>query len=44
MIRQMRDLIAKGVLGTIQRIDAQYYQAEKVISTDLALRIDSLIV
>jgi predicted dehydrogenase len=26
MIRQMRDLIAKGVLGTIQRIDAQYYQ------------------
>ncbi len=26
MIRQMKDLIAKGVLGTIQRIDAQYYQ------------------
>ena len=26
MIRQMRDLIAKGLLGTIQRIDAQYYQ------------------
>jgi predicted dehydrogenase len=26
MIRQMRDMIAKGVLGTIQRIDAQYYQ------------------
>ncbi|MFZ0280018.1 MAG: Gfo/Idh/MocA family oxidoreductase [Bacteroidales bacterium] len=26
MIRQMRDLIAKGVLGSIQRIDAQYYQ------------------
>jgi len=26
MIRQMRDLIAKGTLGTIQRIDAQYYQ------------------
>ena len=26
MIRQMRDLIAKGVLGNIQRIDAQYYQ------------------
>lgn len=26
MIRQMRDLISKGVLGTIQRIDAQYYQ------------------
>lgn len=26
MIRQMRDLITKGVLGTIQRIDAQYYQ------------------
>jgi len=26
MIRQMRDLIAAGVLGTIQRIDAQYYQ------------------
>jgi len=26
MVRQMRDLIAKGVLGTIQRIDAQYYQ------------------
>ena len=26
MIRQMRDIIAKGTLGTIQRIDAQYYQ------------------
>lgn len=26
MVRQMRDLIAKGALGTIQRIDAQYYQ------------------
>ena len=26
MVRQMRALIAKGVLGTIQRIDAQYYQ------------------
>jgi predicted dehydrogenase len=26
MVRQMRDLIAKGVLGAIQRIDAQYYQ------------------
>jgi predicted dehydrogenase len=26
MIRQMRDMIAKGILGTIQRIDAQYYQ------------------
>jgi predicted dehydrogenase len=26
MIRQMRDLITKGLLGTIQRIDAQYYQ------------------
>jgi predicted dehydrogenase len=26
MIRQMRDMIASGVLGTIQRIDAQYYQ------------------
>ncbi len=26
MIRQMKDLIAKGTLGTIQRIDAQYYQ------------------
>lgn len=26
MVRQMRDLIRKGVLGTIQRIDAQYYQ------------------
>ncbi|MBN1107578.1 MAG: Gfo/Idh/MocA family oxidoreductase [Bacteroidales bacterium] len=26
MVRQMRDLIKKGVLGTIQRIDAQYYQ------------------
>lgn len=26
MVRQMRELIGKGVLGTIQRIDAQYYQ------------------
>ncbi|NLN29826.1 MAG: Gfo/Idh/MocA family oxidoreductase [Bacteroidales bacterium] len=26
MVRQMRELIAKGILGTIQRIDAQYYQ------------------
>lgn len=26
MVRQMRDLIAQGALGTIQRIDAQYYQ------------------
>ncbi|MFN8257784.1 MAG: Gfo/Idh/MocA family oxidoreductase [Bacteroidales bacterium] len=26
MVRQMRDLIARGVLGNIQRIDAQYYQ------------------
>jgi predicted dehydrogenase len=26
MVRQMRDLISKGLLGTIQRIDAQYYQ------------------
>jgi predicted dehydrogenase len=26
MVRQMRELIKKGVLGTIQRIDAQYYQ------------------
>ena len=26
MVREMRDLISKGVLGTIQRIDAQYYQ------------------
>ncbi len=26
MIRQMRELIKQGVLGTIQRIDAQYYQ------------------
>ncbi len=26
MVRQMRDLIAKGILGTVQRIDAQYYQ------------------
>ena len=26
MIRQMRDIIATGALGTIQRIDAQYYQ------------------
>jgi predicted dehydrogenase len=26
MVRQMRALIEKGILGTIQRIDAQYYQ------------------
>ncbi len=26
MIRQMRDIIASGALGNIQRIDAQYYQ------------------
>lgn len=26
MVRQMRELIRKGMLGTIQRIDAQYYQ------------------
>jgi predicted dehydrogenase len=26
MVRQMRELISRGVLGTIQRIDAQYYQ------------------
>ncbi len=26
MVRQMRSLIAQGELGTIQRIDAQYYQ------------------
>lgn len=26
MIRQMRELIKQGVLGTIQRVDAQYYQ------------------
>lgn len=26
MVRQMRDMIARGALGTIQRIDAQYYQ------------------
>jgi predicted dehydrogenase len=26
MVREMRDLVSKGVLGTIQRIDAQYYQ------------------
>jgi len=26
MIRQMRDIISKGLLGNIQRIDAQYYQ------------------
>ena len=26
MVRQMRDMVASGVLGTIQRIDAQYYQ------------------
>lgn len=26
MVRQMRELVTSGVLGTIQRIDAQYYQ------------------
>lgn len=26
MIRQMKDLISQGVLGVIQRVDAQYYQ------------------
>ncbi|MDX9812728.1 MAG: Gfo/Idh/MocA family oxidoreductase [Bacteroidales bacterium] len=26
MVRQMRELIRQGVLGTIQRVDAQYYQ------------------
>ena len=26
MVRQMRELISQGALGTIQRIDAQYYQ------------------
>jgi len=26
MVRQMRELIRQGVLGTIQRIDVQYYQ------------------
>jgi predicted dehydrogenase len=26
MVRQMRELISKGLLGNIQRIDAQYYQ------------------
>jgi predicted dehydrogenase len=26
MVRQMRDIIASGTLGNIQRIDAQYYQ------------------
>lgn len=26
MVRQMREVIASGALGTIQRIDAQYYQ------------------
>jgi predicted dehydrogenase len=26
MVRQMRDIIASGALGNIQRIDAQYYQ------------------
>lgn len=26
MVRQMKDMIASGTLGTIQRIDAQYYQ------------------
>jgi predicted dehydrogenase len=26
MVRQMRDMVASGILGRIQRIDAQYYQ------------------
>ena len=26
MVRQMRELVKQGILGTIQRIDAQYYQ------------------
>jgi predicted dehydrogenase len=26
MVRQMREMISSGILGTIQRIDAQYYQ------------------
>lgn len=26
MVRQMREMIKSGVLGTIQRVDAQYYQ------------------
>ena len=26
MVRQMREMIKSGILGTIQRIDAQYYQ------------------
>ncbi len=26
MVREMRELISKGILGNIQRIDAQYYQ------------------
>jgi len=26
MVRQMREMIASGILGTIQRVDAQYYQ------------------
>jgi predicted dehydrogenase len=26
MVRQMREMVASGILGTIQRIDAQYYQ------------------
>jgi predicted dehydrogenase len=26
MVRQMRELIKSGILGTIQRVDAQYYQ------------------
>jgi predicted dehydrogenase len=26
MVRQMREMISSGMLGTIQRIDAQYYQ------------------
>jgi predicted dehydrogenase len=26
MVRQMKDMIKKGVLGTIQKVDLQYYQ------------------
>ena len=26
MVRQMREMIKEGILGTIQRVDAQYYQ------------------
>ncbi len=26
MVREMRELIGQGILGTIQRVDAQYYQ------------------